>query len=306
MAIATGHHTLAAGPVVIVTPSDGMNDAAVDPHRHARACMPPEGGMSGTPVDEGGVRDDGGLLHRPLAAFGEVLPRLLRLLPTAADRSPTGYALYLIDVFGNKELIYRDPAISCFIPIPLRPRPRAADLPDVTDPARTTPSASLADVDARRATASTRDRPSYLRIAQRLPVALRQHARRAALRAGRRPVPNNWTPVRILGDVPVEPDGSAHFRCRPTRPSTSNCSTRTTWNCGGCGRSSASSRARRAAASGCHETAGEAPDRRPLPAGHAPRARRSRFRRPGARGRSASCATCSRSSTSTAWRATAG
>ena len=34
-----------------------------------------------------------------------------------------GYGLYLVDVFGNKELIYRDPAISCFMPMPLRARP---------------------------------------------------------------------------------------------------------------------------------------------------------------------------------------
>ena len=33
-----------------------------------------------------------------------------------------------MDVFGNKELIYRDEAISCFIPIPLRPRPRPVGL----------------------------------------------------------------------------------------------------------------------------------------------------------------------------------
>ena len=46
----------------------------------------------------------------------------------------TGYALYLIDVFGNKELIYRDPEISCFTPIPLQARPRPPILPDTTDP----------------------------------------------------------------------------------------------------------------------------------------------------------------------------
>ena len=34
-----------------------------------------------------------------------------------------GYGLYLVDVFGNKELVYRDPAISSFIPMPLRARP---------------------------------------------------------------------------------------------------------------------------------------------------------------------------------------
>ena len=49
----------------------------------------------------------------------------------------TGYALYLIDVFGNKELIYRDPEISCFMPTPLRSRPRPPVIPDTTDPTKT-------------------------------------------------------------------------------------------------------------------------------------------------------------------------
>ena len=33
------------------------------------------------------------------------------------------YGIYLVDAFGNRELIYRDPEIGCLSPIPLRPRP---------------------------------------------------------------------------------------------------------------------------------------------------------------------------------------
>ncbi|MDR0869451.1 MAG: hypothetical protein LBN39_01515, partial [Planctomycetaceae bacterium] len=33
------------------------------------------------------------------------------------------YGIYLVDAFGNKELIYRDPEIGCISPIPLRPTP---------------------------------------------------------------------------------------------------------------------------------------------------------------------------------------
>ena len=32
------------------------------------------------------------------------------------------YGIYLVDAFGNKVLIYRDPEIACLSPIPLRPR----------------------------------------------------------------------------------------------------------------------------------------------------------------------------------------
>ena len=40
-----------------------------------------------------------------------------------------GYGIYLIDTLGGRELIYRDPEISCFAPIPIRPRPMPPVLP---------------------------------------------------------------------------------------------------------------------------------------------------------------------------------
>ncbi len=59
VAIAAGHHTLAAGPIVIITPSVGMNTERairiVTP-----TVLPPEGGTSGSPRPEGGVQDGEG------------------------------------------------------------------------------------------------------------------------------------------------------------------------------------------------------------------------------------------------------
>ena len=64
VAIAAGHHTLPAGPVVVVTAAAGLNNPAgiriVTPD-----VTPPEGGMSGKPVAEGGVRDHGGHYMTP-------------------------------------------------------------------------------------------------------------------------------------------------------------------------------------------------------------------------------------------------
>ena len=34
------------------------------------------------------------------------------------------FGLYLVDAFGNKELLHRDPEISSLWPVPLRARPR--------------------------------------------------------------------------------------------------------------------------------------------------------------------------------------
>jgi len=39
------------------------------------------------------------------------------------DTASRNYGIYLVDSFGNRELIYRDPAISCLSPIPMKPRP---------------------------------------------------------------------------------------------------------------------------------------------------------------------------------------
>ncbi len=133
VAIAAGHHTLAAGPVVIITPSDGMNDPRairiVTPGVH-----PPEGGMSGSPVDEGGVADRGGFYMTPWPLSQKCFLVSYSYGPAQTERA--GYGLYLIDVFGTKELLYRDPGISCFVPIPLRPRPQPPVLADTTDPTK--------------------------------------------------------------------------------------------------------------------------------------------------------------------------
>ena len=140
VAIAAGHHTLAAGPVVVINAAAGLNAPAgiriVTP-----GVSPPEGGMSGTPVTEGGVHDDGGHYMTPWPLSEKYFLVAYSYLKTWPQGFPEyyrgldekGYALYLIDVFGNKELIYRDPEISCFTPIPLRPRPRPPILPDMTD-----------------------------------------------------------------------------------------------------------------------------------------------------------------------------
>jgi len=218
VAIAAGHHTLAAGPVVVLSAAAGLNSPAglriVTP-----GVSPPEGGMSGTPVDEGGVCDDGGHYMTPWPLSDKYFLAAYSYLNTWPKGAPEyyrgmdekGYALYLIDVFGNKELIYRDPKISCFTPIPLRPRIRPPIITDTTDPTQPYAVCTLSDaafgcegVDARQV--------RYLRVSHRLPWPYDERSgglryERVALSEGL-----NWTPVQVLGTVPVEADGSAHFQ----------------------------------------------------------------------------------------------
>ena len=211
-AIATGHHTLAAGPVVIITPSVGMNDPRaieiVTP-----GVYPPEGGMSGAPVRQGGVPDRGGYYMTPWPLSEKFF--LVSYSYSNEQTDPAGYGIYLIDVYGNKELVYRDPEISCFIPIPLRSRRRPPILPDVTDRKKSHAICSVSNV-GRGVTGVRSEEIRYIRISQRLqwPYDNRFGGQRYAEKAW----PHNWTPVRVIGTVPVEADGSAHFQVPADTP----------------------------------------------------------------------------------------
>ena len=221
VAVATGHHTLAAGPVVIIDPRQGMNSPAgiriVTP-----GVVPPEGGMSGTPVETGGVVGRGGYYMTPwplsekhfLVSFAYCKGATGGL---ATEVDPTGYALYLIDVYGTKELVYRDPTISCFVPVPLRPRPRPPVYPDLTDPALAHATCMVANagygVDG-VAPESIR----YLRISQRLQWPYDNTHGGQRYEPDVKGVMINWTPARVIGEVPVEADGSAHFQVPADTP----------------------------------------------------------------------------------------
>ncbi len=203
--IAAGHHTLAAGPLVIADPSLGINNpkgiSIVTPD-----VKPPEGGMDGVLVAEGGTQDGGGLYSTPWALSEKYF--LASYTYSNKETDATGYALYLVDVFGNKELIHRDPAISCFIPIPLRPRPRPPIFPELVDLSKDRATCVISDVSF--GSEELADRIRYVRIAE--PIGWPYDNLLGGQRYGEKgPHLINWTPIRILGDVPVERDGSAHF-----------------------------------------------------------------------------------------------
>jgi hypothetical protein len=211
-AIATGHHTLAVGPVVVITPSAGMNSPKaieiVTPGVH-----PPEGGMSGSPVEQGGVFDRGGFYSTVWPLSEKYF--LVSYSYSSSQTEPAGYGLYLIDVFGNKELLYRDQAISCFSPIPLQQRPKPPILPDKTDPSKSYATCVVTEA-THGADGIKPGEARFIRISHRLlwPYDNEYGGHRYTEKA----YPNNWTPVRVMGTVPVESDGSAHFRVPADTP----------------------------------------------------------------------------------------
>lgn len=139
-----------------------------------------------------------------------------KLIGEAGPNIPNQYGVYFCDAFGNRELIYRDPNISSVWALPIRPRP----VPPV--------SASTLDETARDAESPTGTfflqnvyeswptklpaKIKSLRIVQVLPKTT-PNANQPAVGAA------NASPGKqILGVVPVEEDGSAHFvvpACKP-------------------------------------------------------------------------------------------
>ncbi|MCR4413852.1 MAG: hypothetical protein NUV77_15640 [Thermoguttaceae bacterium] len=229
VSIATGHHTFAYGPVVLIDPSRGVNDPGaiktVTPF-----SAPQEGPNVKTPVAEGGVPDQGGLYQTPwalsekrfLVSYSYGRPPS----DTAGGKNENGFAIYLIDVFGNKELVHRDLVLSCDTPMPLRPRVRPPRLPEIPLAGASESSGAsaakpgyatcfLADVYA-GLPGVPRGAVKGLRILQRVGWPLDRQV------GAMRWIPGNawekqfgywsWTPVRVIGTVPVEPDGSAAFR----------------------------------------------------------------------------------------------
>ncbi|MBL7188038.1 MAG: discoidin domain-containing protein [Phycisphaerae bacterium] len=131
------------------------------------------------------------------------------------DADAKNRGIYWIDRFGNKELLYRDPSISCLSPIPLRPRHKPPVVPsgtvqtarDIAKAGGEVPQETITIVNVYDSDFAWPEgsKVAALRIIQALPKTT--------------PPPNqprigiaNQTNARVvLGTAPVEPDGSAYF-----------------------------------------------------------------------------------------------
>ncbi|MHC4745222.1 MAG: HzsA-related protein, partial [Planctomycetota bacterium] len=131
------------------------------------------------------------------------------------DHDAKNRGIYWIDRFGNRELLYRDPAISCLSPIPLRPRRKPPVIPNRTVqtardigkaggkiPQETITIVNVYDSDFDWPEGS---KVAALRIIQLLPKTT------APPNKPRIGVANQTNARAVLGTVPVEPDGSAYF-----------------------------------------------------------------------------------------------
>ncbi len=134
-----------------------------------------------------------------------------------AAQAPTGYALYLLDEFGNRSLVYKDADFSCWQPIPLRPRPTPPIIPTTPPIPGYEKIGTLYLLDVYEGMVGIeRGRVKYLRIMEDIP---RPWAVRRTWEGDSRKQQHvvvsmdGHTAVKYThGIVPVDPDGSAYFQ----------------------------------------------------------------------------------------------
>ena len=199
--IASAHHSITAGPVCVVDPAVDRNaDAAMHritpgPFPEAESSTIPEYYESPWPLDE----------DLFLVAYSR--ERLRFQGEHMRNPNPdNALGLYLIDSCGNRELIYRDPAISSTNPTPLKPRRTPALLPQALPGKKMAALGEMVVSNVYEGLGNVAPGSvKQLRIVQLFPkstpLANNPRIGTAGEENGR----------AILGTVPVEEDGSARF-----------------------------------------------------------------------------------------------
>jgi len=213
VATAAAHHGQAYGSLVVIDPTVEDDDAMAPVKRLTPEIPFPEA--------EGGGRQ----VYATAWPLSEEFYLCVYDREGSAGRGANNnFGIYLLDALGNKELIYRHPDVSCLSPMPLRPRKRPPVIPQVTLVGRpdggaaagtelpATATVSLVNVYDTTAPWPAGTKIVALRIIQILPKTTWHHHQPRigyGLEKSAR---------KILGTVPVEADGSAHFRLPVDKP----------------------------------------------------------------------------------------
>ncbi len=215
VATAAPHHGQAFGSFIIIDPSV-RDDHAMGPLKR----LTPDAGFVET-------------AERGQQIYGTAWPLSENYYLCVYDRGGGKYGIYLIDAFGNRELLYWDPQIACLGPVPLKTRPAPPVVPAIGEPARLvanptydkvgaehpldprSPGMSgmgivgLMDVYDSLHPFPPNEKIKALRIVQVLPKSTSHH-HQPQIGYGCETMAR-----AVLGTVPVEEDGSAHFYLPP-------------------------------------------------------------------------------------------
>ena len=212
VATAAPHHGQAFGSLVIFDPRVEDDGAMAAVKR-----LTPEARF---PEVEGGQRIYGTAwpLNENYFLCAYAPPKATTNPSVKGKRAGSVHGIYLVDCFGNKELIHEDPSINCMSPIPVAPRPYPPLIPHAT--AVGLPAGSAKDAAAPTPTTGTvlcanvynsrKDWPAGAKIKQIRVVQLYPKAT----------IPVNVPDIgigseslarNVLGTATVEPDGSVQF-----------------------------------------------------------------------------------------------
>ncbi|MBI3921879.1 MAG: discoidin domain-containing protein, partial [Armatimonadetes bacterium] len=220
MATAGAHHAMTAGSIVLVDVKAGLNGLSPLTRLTPDAPFPESetnvGGswhaaMPGvTPYETPEAHRWPGHCYKTAYPLSEtyflVSYSFQGLLGEPRGNAPNMFGLYLVDAFGNKELLYRDTNISCLSPVPLRTRFRPPVLPSSLDRDLGEEGTFLLQDVYASSPALPPGSIKALRVVQVLP--------KSTPGIDNPPVgrPRGAPGKQVLGTVPVEPDGSAYFR----------------------------------------------------------------------------------------------
>lgn len=122
---ASGHHAYTGGSLVLLDPNRASDGEAAMTRLTPEVCFPESEGWPQSYFSS----------PYPLSETHYLVAWSPQPLPPGTPRPLWGMpggekdlGIYLFDAFGNLNLLYRDPAISCETPLPVRPRVRPATL----------------------------------------------------------------------------------------------------------------------------------------------------------------------------------
>jgi hypothetical protein len=193
---ASAHHSITGGSVAIVTPERGNNGEQALTRITPAIKFPEAEGR----IEE--YYDAPWPLSEDYFLVG-YSPTPLIFEPQPND--PAALGIYLLDRWGNRELIYRDATIGSSNPLPLVARPVPPVLPDSLPPAAP-PTGELLLTDVYQGLGDIpRGSIKALRVIQILPKTT------PVADGPRVGLAGQESTRAVLGTVPVEPDGSARF-----------------------------------------------------------------------------------------------
>jgi len=196
VATAAGHHTMHAGSLILIDREIAEDGLEAITRLTPEATFPES--EADSPVSFGSPYPLSEDLY--LASFcPDPYPCSMAQYPR-----PDAYGIYLVDTLGGRELIYRDPEMSCFAAMPVQPRPKPPVLPSSVAGGETQAKGVFYLQDIYEGTQDIpRGTVRRLRVNELIPQPTQRVPHSSAVRFE--------VLKRVVGTVPIDESGSVAF-----------------------------------------------------------------------------------------------